>query len=182
MANTPDEYLQLWFKYLKQLQFCTQQISTDTPDDIVDFANAKHAKIFQGSAPHQEQFKSCVFAHTHLYIPDSTFTKTDTFLAFLEYIYLPLHGSVLGVFQDVANGAYADLLPPDFDLKPAKQVFPTSGIQQLLIKALTGDMPESWIPMKKIAPLLDLLAADDKKIKDAVDFVAKPGVADAKKP
>lgn len=177
MANTPDEYLKQWFQYLDQLQLCARQVNPgDTPDDIVDFANKKQADVFLGSAPHQDQFKACVFAHTKIYVPDSAFSKTKTFFEFLEYIYAPLHGYVLGVFQNVAGEGYASVTPPDFDVEPTKDVYPSSGIQQVLIMALTTDMGEEWIPAAKVTPFLQLLSTDGKKIKDAVDFIVKPGV------
>jgi hypothetical protein len=177
MSTIPEQYLQLWFRYMEQLQSCAKSFSNDVPNDIADFSKKKHSEVFLSSSPHQDQFRSCVYTNAHLYVADSAFTKTSTFLDLLEYIYSPLHGYVLGVFQKIAGDAYSGLLPTNFDATPAKEAFPSSDIQQSLLNALIATMPPSWFPPPKINAFLQLLAADGKKVKDGVDFVTKPGVS-----
>ena len=123
--------------------------------------------------------------NTNQYVPDSAFTK-GSFLEFLEYVYSPLHGYVLGVVQLVAGDTYVSISPTDFDAKLATEVFPTPTGQQLLVKALNDDMGEeiagAWFPAAKVNPLLKLISTGGKKVKDVVDFIAKPGVASHESP
>ncbi len=175
---TPHEYLKGWFGYLKQIQTCAKPINNDIPEELTDFARLKPADIFTGGDLYKDQFRQCVQVNTNQYVPDSAFTK-GSFLEFLEYVYSPLHGYVLGVVQLVAGDTYVSISPTDFDAKLATEVFPTPTGQQLLVKALNDDMGEeiagAWFPAAKVNPLLKLISTGGKKVKDVVDFIAKPG-------
>ncbi len=170
--GTPDSYLKNWFQYLDDVRQCAAQISNDVADDVVTFSSQKVALILPGD-PQKDQLRSCIFEKCHLYVPNNAFTQ-KTFFEFIEYIYQPLRGFIVGVFKRYATGASSGTDPVEFEAKISSDVFRTDSSRQQLVDALRSDMPDTWFPSSKIGKVMDALSST-KAIKAVVDLVASAG-------
>lgn len=170
-TSSVDDYLKMWFTYLRSFQKCCSYFNTSTPSDLGEFGGASPAKLVPDAW--HGQLASCVFKNTGLYMPDSSFSSASM-QVLLETVYRPLSEFIVYVLQRVAGPDYAKLSPTDFDDLLASKVFPDSGSQQAAVKALSDDADPDWFPPAQVVPLLKLFSDPKKRIVDVVNFLAKP--------
>lgn len=178
MPETPsvDDYLKVWFTYLRAFQKCCSYFNTSTPTNLAAFATQSPATLVPGAW--HGQLSSCVYKNTGLYVPDASLSAASM-QALLETVYRPLSEFVVYVFQRVAGPDYTHMSPTDFDDLLVTSVFPDSGTQQALVKAMADDVDQDWFPPSQVVPLLKLLSDRKKKVNDAVGFIAKPPASTA---
>jgi hypothetical protein len=137
-----DDNLQLWFDRLRTMQSCMRQINLDTPEDLKPFYGTTHASLLLTTAQ-KEQFRSCFFHNTQLFITDDDLTNTGTFHELLDQVYRTLVRAVAGVFLRVAieDGTAAPTATVTDFLKVSTQTaFPEGKSTEDLCGRLMDDM------------------------------------------